>query len=94
MRKPRNYDSELKSLDAKARRLKERKVRDLGELIIACSVDNLSPEELAGALLQIAETKDVATKEVWRKQGAAFFQRPTRKAANTSGGKHDGTPPL
>jgi hypothetical protein len=94
MRKPRDYDSELKALDDKAKRLKEQKVRDLGELIVACSVDGLPPEELAGALLQIAETKDAATKEGWHKRGAAFFQRPSRKAPRNSGSKPEGTLPL
>lgn len=94
MRKPRDYISELKALNDKAKRLKERKVRDLGELISACGAGVLPPEELAGALLEIAEIKDTATKEGWRKRGAAFFQRSSRKAANTSDVKHDGTLPL
>jgi type II secretory pathway component PulK len=94
VRKPRDYGAELKALDDKAKRLKERKVRDLGELISACGADVLPPEELAGALLQIAETNDVATKEGWRKRGAAFFQRPPRKTENTTGSKGEGTLPL
>lgn len=94
MRKPRDYDAELKALNDKAKRLKERKVRELGELVVACCADGLPPDELAGALLAIAETKDTATKEGWRKRGAAFFQRPPRKAAGTSGSKTDGTLPL
>ena len=94
MRKPRDYDSELKALDEKATRLKERKVQQLGELIIACGVDALSPELLAGALLGIAETKDAATEEGWRKRGAAFFQRSQRKPARNPGSKPEGTLPL
>ncbi|MES2136665.1 MAG: conjugal transfer protein TraD [Pseudomonadota bacterium] len=94
MRKPRDYDSELKALDQRATRLKERKVQQLGELVVACGTDALSPEHLAGALLGIAETKDAATKEGWRKRGAAFFQRPPRKAAGHSGGKSEGALPL
>ena len=94
MRKPRDYVSELKALNEKAKRLKERKVRELGELISACGADVLPPEELAGALLQIAETKDAATKEGWRKRGAAFFQRPSRKTEDTTGNKGEGTLPL
>ena len=94
MRKPRDYDSELKALDDQAKRLKERKVRELGELISACGADVLPPEELAGALLGISETKDAATKEGWRARGAAFFQRPSRKAKKTSRSKDDGTLPL
>lgn len=94
MRKPRDYDSELKALDEKARRLKERKIQQLGELVVACGADALSAEHLAGALLGIAETKDAAAKEGWRKRGAAFFQRPPRKAAGDPGGKSDGALPL
>lgn len=94
MRKLRDYDAELKALDDKARHLRERKVKQLGELVVACGTDALSPEHLAGALLGIAETKDAATKEGWRKRGAAFFQRPSRKAAGTFGSKSDGTLPL
>lgn len=91
MRKPRDYDSELKALDEKARRLKERKVLQLGELVVACGADALSPEHLAGALLGIAEKKDAATKEGWRKRGAAFFQRSPRKSAGAPARKSDGT---
>lgn len=94
MRKLRDYGAELKALDEKAKRLKERKVRDLGELIVACSVDSLSPEELAGALLGIVEVKDASIKEGWRKRGAAFFQRPSRKPARNPGSKSEGTLPL
>ena len=51
MRKPRDYDSELKALSEKVRTLKEHRVRQLGELVIACSADALTPEQLAGGLL-------------------------------------------
>ena len=94
MRKPRDYDAELKALDDRARQLKARKVQQLGELVVACGADTLSPEHLAGALLGITDIKDVATKEGWRKRGAAFFQHSPRKAAGDSGGKPGGTLPL
>ena len=77
MRKPRDIDSELKALSDKARTLKERRVRQLGELVIASGADALTPEQLAGALLTAIDA-DAATKEVWRKRGAGFFQRTTR----------------
>ena len=35
MRKPRDFDSELKALTEKAKQLKSRKVLQLGELVIA-----------------------------------------------------------
>jgi hypothetical protein len=82
MRKPRDYDAELKALDDKARQLKERKVRQLGELVIATGADALPVEELVGALLSAAATNDSAAKEEWRKRGAGFFRRPARKSAH------------
>lgn len=94
MRKPRDYDAELKALDEKARQLRARKVQQLGELVVACGADTLSPEHLAGALLGIAEIQDAGMKEGWRKRGANFFQRSSRKSASNSGGKPSGTLPL
>ncbi len=80
MRKPRNFDAELKALSQKAQTLRTRKVQQLGELVIATSADALPVELLAGALLTAAESKDAATREGWRKRGTAFFQRPSRVA--------------
>jgi hypothetical protein len=73
MRKPRDYDAELKALTDKANRLKERKLVQLGELVIAAKADALPVETLTGALLSAASA-DAAAKEGWRKQGAAFFR--------------------
>jgi hypothetical protein len=56
MRKPRDFDAELKALGDKARDLKSRKVLRLGELVIATGADALSAEELAGALIVLSET--------------------------------------
>ncbi|HEY0597240.1 conjugal transfer protein TraD [Sphingopyxis sp.] len=81
MRKPRDIDSELKALEAKAKALKERRVRQLGELVIATGADALDAEMLTGALLGAVATKDANAKEGWRKAGASFFQRSARKAA-------------
>ena len=80
MRKPREIDSELKALEAKAKSLKERRVRQLGELVIATGADALDADMLTGALLGAVTTKDANTKEGWRKAGAGFFQRGARKA--------------
>lgn len=84
MRKPRDIDSELKALEAKAKTLKERRVRQLGELVIATGADTLDADLLAGALLGAMTTKDASAKEGWRKAGASFFQRSSRKAAARS----------
>ena len=40
MRKPRDFDAELKALGDKARDLKNRKVQQLGELVIATGADS------------------------------------------------------
>ncbi|RWX58325.1 conjugal transfer protein TraD, partial [Mesorhizobium sp. M4B.F.Ca.ET.089.01.1.1] len=45
MRKPRDFDAEMKALEDKARELKTRKVQQLGELVIATGADQLSSEE-------------------------------------------------
>jgi DNA-binding protein H-NS len=80
MRKPRDFDSELKALTDKANMLKERKVRQFGELVIATGADGLDPETLTGALLAMARTKDAKEREAWRASGAAFFQGQSRKS--------------
>ena len=82
MRKPRDFDSELKSLEDKTRDLKARKVQQLGELVIATEADTLSSDELAGALIVLAETKDAGKREAWAKRGAAFFQGRARRSAS------------
>jgi DNA-binding protein H-NS len=83
MRKPRDFDAELKALNVKAKQLKERKLHQLGELVIATSADTLPIEQLAGLLLAGADSKDPNAKESWRKRGAAFFQRTARIAGST-----------
>ncbi len=80
MRKPRDIDAELKALAEKAKQLKERRVQQLGELVIATGADSIDAETLAGALLVIGETTDAGRKESWRKRGAAFFQGKGGKA--------------
>lgn len=79
MRKPRDIDSELKALAERAKQLKERRVQQLGELVIATGADASDAETLAGALLELAGNRDAARKESWRKRGAAFFQGAERK---------------
>jgi len=79
MRKPRDFDAELKALVDKARNLKSRKVQQLGELVIAIGADALSANELAGALIVLTETKDAAKREAWARRGAAFFQGRSRR---------------
>lgn len=94
MRKPRDFDSELKALADKAKQLKERRVRDLGTLVTATGADALDAEVLAGALLDAAANTDKATGEGWRKRGAAFFQGKGSNASSGPGQQPEGTLPL
>ena len=94
MRKPRDYEKELKALTDKARQLKDRRVRELGDLVTATGADALDADLLAGALLDAAAMKDAGTKEGWRKQGAAFFQRKSRGVAKATERHSEGVLPL
>lgn len=84
MRKPRDYDTELKALEDKAKELKQRKVQQLGELVIATGADALTPDELAGVLIALAETTDAGKREAWAKRGATFFRSKSRRSAATN----------
>jgi hypothetical protein len=90
MRKPRDCDAELKALTDKARDLKSRKVQQLGELVIATGADALSADELAGALIVLAETKEAGKREPWARRGAAFFQSRARRNAPATDRNMDG----
>lgn len=89
MRRPRDLDAELQALEQKAKALKERKARQLGELVTATGADALDVEVLAGALLTMMDSVDPARKERWRNRGQAFFQRRTRGAGNGVGSDHE-----
>jgi len=84
MRKLRDFDAELRSLEDKTRDLKARKVQQLGELVISTGADLLTADELAGALIVLAETKDAGKRQAWAKRGAAFFQGRSRRSAPSS----------
>ena len=92
MRKPRDFDAELKALGDKARDLKSRKVQQLGELVIATGADALSADELAGALIVLAETKEAGKREAWARRGAAFFQGRARRTAPAAERNAGGAP--
>lgn len=94
MRKPRDYDSELKALADKAKAIKERRTRQLGELVAATGADALDADLLAGALLDAVANKDATTREGWRKAGAAFFRGKQRKPAPRSEQQPEGAHPL
>jgi len=96
MRKPRDFDTELRTLTQKVAQLKERRVQQLGELVAATGADALDGELLTGALLDAASTKDAATREGWRQRGAAFFRaklgvsRRRARAEPTGGAEREG----
>jgi len=90
MRKPRDFDAELKALEGKARQLKSRKVQQLGELVVSTGADTLSAEELAGALIALTESKDAGKREAWAKRGAAFFRSRSRRTASVSQRNNEG----
>ncbi len=91
MRKPRDFDAELKALNDRAKQLKERKVHQLGELVIATGADVLSIDELTGLLLASVERTDAARKENWRKRGTAFFQRRADNSSDSTRRDNPGT---
>ena len=92
MRKPRDFDAELKALDDKARGLKTRKVQQLGELVIATGADALTADELVGALIVLAETREAGKREAWARRGVAFFQGRSRRNAPAADRNADGPP--
>ena len=94
MRRPRDFDAELKALTDKARQLKEQKLKQLGELVIATGADALDAEILAGAMLAAVSNRDSSTREGWRKAGATFFPRQSHKPASGSQPNREGTLPL
>jgi Conjugal transfer protein TraD len=93
MRKPRDFDAELKALEDKARDLKLRKVQQLGELVIATGADAFSAEVLAGALIVLAETTDTGKKEAWAKRGAAMFRQRSRRSSKQAESDPPGAQP-
>jgi hypothetical protein len=90
MRKPRDFDAELKALGDKARDLKNRKVQQLGELVVATGADALNADELAGALIVLAETKEAGKREAWARRGTSFFQSRAQRTAPTTVRNTDG----
>ena len=92
MRKPRDFDAELRALDERAKQLRQRRLAQFGELVIATGADALPVELLAGALLAAVDSPDMIAKEEWRARGAAFFQRTRRKAGRRPHRQSEGPP--
>jgi hypothetical protein len=87
VRKPRDYDAELKALQDKARKLRSQKTMQLGELVQAVGADTLPVEALAGALLAAVETSKAQPDEVarWTVRGQAFFHGSETKQGKGAG---------
>jgi len=94
MRKPRDFDSDLKVLADKAKAIREKRVRQLGDLVTATGADALDADLLAGALLDAVAMKDTAIQEGWRAAGAAFFRGKQRKPAPRPERQPEGALPL
>jgi len=81
MRRPRDYDAEMKALTDKAKALQDRKLRELGQLVTATGADSLGADVLAGVLVQATAITDMVQREEWRTAGAAFFLRGKHTAS-------------
>ncbi len=84
MRRPRDFDAELKALNHKTQALRDAKLKRLGELVIATGADTLDIETLAGGLLAMVETRDTAQRGPWRKAGEAMFRKGKREPKSTT----------
>ncbi|UTP40931.1 conjugal transfer protein TraD [Phenylobacterium sp. LH3H17] len=84
MRRPRDLDAELRGLAEKAKGLKDRKTRQLGELVEATGADQVPVEVLAGALLEAARSDNAQAKAAWRARGEAFFRQGGKGVAQGS----------
>jgi DNA-binding protein H-NS len=93
MRKPRDYDAELKALTDKAKALKEDKLRRLGELVVATGADALPMETLTGALLAAKATTDMVQTARWRASGEAMFSGNMRGAKAAAHSNRPGNGP-
>jgi hypothetical protein len=88
MRRPKDFDAQLKVLAEKAKTLKDNKLHRLGELVVATGADALDMETLAGGLLAITATKDAAQGAAWKKAGEEMFRkglRPSKAGASGNG---------
>lgn len=74
-RKPRDYDAELQALMEKAKKVKNQKTVQLGELVQIVGADALSFEMLAGVLIEAVEqAKEQPEKAAgWTERGKTFL---------------------
>ena len=89
MRKPKDFDAQLKALAEKAKALKDNKLHRLGELVVATGADAMDIDALAGGLLAMAATTDLTQRAAWKKAGEEMFRkgaRSTKAGATANGG--------
>ena len=91
MRKPKDYDAELKVLDEKAKQLRQRKTMQHGELVAATGADALDPDLLAGGMLELVALDDTQRKEELRARGAEFFRPKRRRTPRATGSNTKGS---
>ena len=91
MRKVRDFDAELKTLNERAKLLRSRKIQQFGELIEATGADALEPDLLAGALLSVVAEKDKAATTAWSEAGARFFRETSRRSSRSTRGGSEGS---
>lgn len=91
MRRPKDFDAQLKALADKAKALKDNKLHRLGELVVATGADAIDPETLAGALLAITATKDPVQRAAWKKAGGEMFRKGVRPAKAGASGNGEGS---
>ena len=89
MRRPKDFDAQLKALADKAKTLKGNKLHRLGELIVATGADTLDMETLAGGLLAITATKDAAQRAAWKKAGEEMFRKGARSTEARASGNNE-----
>ena len=80
MRKPKDFDAQLKALAEKAKALKDSKLHRLGELVVATGADAIDTETLAGGLLAMTATTDLVQRAAWKKAGEEMFRKGFRAA--------------
>ncbi len=84
-RTPRDYDAELQALMEKAKKVKNQKTVQLGELVQIVGADTLSFETLAGVLIEAVEQAKGQPEKAagWTEAGKTFFQEGGKRGKKT-----------
>ncbi len=87
-RKPRAYDAELSALMERAKKLKNQKTVQFGELVQITGADALPVEALAGVLLAAVEQSRKQPEAVarWTERGQGFFQNGGKRGSKAGSG--------